>query len=98
MHRNDTERVSRVAQSAAFRTDQVLTLRGVNTFHVRIITCRPRQNVETWKKLERALLLAFRDTNGSVPLCNSHGRGMAWRDERDYFRFDRLVSLLDELR
>jgi hypothetical protein len=90
--------VSRMAESAAFRTDQVLGLRGVNTFHVRVITCRAVQHVKTWTKLERALLLTFREEYGSVPYCNSHGKGMAWKDELDYFSYPRLVRLLDEIR
>jgi hypothetical protein len=59
--------VARVAQSAANWTDKVLGQRGVEAFEVRIVTCRPRQRVKSWIKLERALLLAFRERYGEVP-------------------------------
>jgi hypothetical protein len=90
--------VSRVAQSAAYRTDSVLRLRGVTTFAVRVVTCRPRKKVKTWRKLERALLLTFREEYGAVPICNTQGKKMHWRDECDYFAYGRLVNILDELR
>jgi hypothetical protein len=66
--------VERIAQSVAFRADAILRLRGVRSFHARIVTCGPRQCVETWKKLERALILRFRERFGAVPKCNSHGK------------------------
>src|SRR5438270_11856001 len=47
---------ARMAQSAADHTDAVLAKRGVKRFHVRVVTCRPRSAVQTWRKLERALL------------------------------------------
>lgn len=90
--------VSRVAQSAAYRTDTVLRLRGVTTFSVRVVTCRARRRVKTWRKLERALLLTFREVYGAVPICNTQGKGMRWGDECDYFAYSRLVSILDDLR
>ena len=56
--------VARIAQSAAARAKQVLSLYGVREFHVRVITCAPRSAVKTWVKLERALLLCFRHQYG----------------------------------
>lgn len=89
--------VTRVAQSAAQRTDAVLGLRGVESFEVRIVTCRPRQRVKTWIKLERALLLAFRERYGEVPSCNTQGKGISEADEFDYFTKSRLNRILEEL-
>jgi hypothetical protein len=89
--------VERVAQSAANKTDEVLSLHGVESFTVRIITCRPRQRVKTWIKLERALLLAFRERYGSVPKCNIQGKGISEKDEFDYFTKSRLNRILEDL-
>lgn len=46
-----------------------------------LLTCAPRQHVKTWHKLERALLLQFKDDYGRVPVCNTQGKNMVWRDE-----------------
>lgn len=89
--------VARIAQSVAARADDILSLHGVRTFHVRIVTCRPRQNVSTWKKLERALLLSFRERFGEVPSCNSHGTRMKITDEYRYFGAKGVANVIDEL-
>ena len=73
--------VERIAQSVAFRADDILKLHGVRTFTARIVTCAPRQNVKTWNKLERALLLVFRTRYGDLPRCNSNGSKMKETDE-----------------
>ena len=89
--------VARIAQSVAARAEDILSLHGVRTFHARIVTCRPRQRVATWKKLERALLLSFRDRFGEVPKCNSQGAKMKRTDELNYFARARLANVIDEL-
>ena len=89
--------VARIAQSVAARADDILSLHGVRTFHARIVTCRPRQNVPTWKKLERALLLTFRERFGEIPKCNSHGKSMMVTDEFRYFGRKGISNVLDEL-
>jgi len=89
--------VARIAQSVAVRGEKILKLNGVRTFHARIITCNPRQNVETWKKLERGLLLCFRDTFGKVPECNKTGKRMRPKDEFDLFVKKRITNIIDEL-
>ncbi len=89
--------VARIAQSVAARADDILSLHGVRTFHARIATCKPRQNVATWKKLERALLLTFRERFGEVPKCNSHGKRMKVTDEFRYFGTKGVANVIDEL-
>jgi hypothetical protein len=56
--------IDRLAQSAAYRSDEVLGLRGVSSFQVRVVTCTPRQRIKSWRKLERAMILGFRDIYG----------------------------------
>lgn len=89
--------LSRISQSVATRAESILSLKGVREFHARIVTCRARQHVKTWHKLERALLLVFRDLFGSVPVCNSHGKKMKHLDEFDYFSRDRLKTVIEDL-
>lgn len=89
--------ISRISQSVAARAEDILKLRGVRSFHARVVTCRPRQKVKTWKKLERALLLPFRTIYGEVPKCNSHGKNMTETDEFDLFAKSGITTILEEL-
>jgi hypothetical protein len=89
--------VTRVAGSAAERAEEILGLHGVTSVSARILTCKPRKNVKTWRKLERALLLAFRAEYGSVPKCNSHGKHMVETDEFAYFSRDAVRRIVGKL-
>jgi hypothetical protein len=89
--------MGRIAGSVAQRSHEVLAHRGVREFHVRIVSCQPRQNVQTWRKLERALLLVFKERYGEPPLCNTHGRRMRERDEFRYVQWRRIEGILDDL-
>lgn len=89
--------IARISRSVAARADKILALRGVNEFEARIITCGSRQRVRTWYKLERAMLLMFRDMYGEVPVCNSHDKRIKETDEFDYFRPKRLRRILQDL-
>lgn len=89
--------ISRVAASAAYRSWDVLWSHGVQSLDVRIVTCRPRQGFKSWVKLERALILAFRQKFGEPPMCNVQGRAMKLRDEFDRFSFSSLSRIIDTL-
>jgi hypothetical protein len=91
--------VSRVAASAAYRSEDILWRHGVNSFQVRIVTCDARKGVRTWNKLERALLLLFKDMYGCVPLCNTNGKNYVETNEFDdnFFRRKRVRDILDNL-
>lgn len=88
---------SRVAGSVSYRASSILGLHGVTEFEARIITCRPRQRVKMWLKLERALLLGFREMYGVVPKCNIHGKGFVENDEFKYFARARIKVILRSL-
>lgn len=88
----------RMAQSAARLTDEVLSKYGVKSFDVRMITCRPRNRVRTWIKLERALLLEFRKMYGNVPEFNIQGKSIRETDEFRYFREDRVRDILQDIK
>jgi len=59
--------------------------------------CTPRRRVRTWHKLERALLLQFRDLFGRVPICNTHGQQMVETDEFYYFARARVTDVIEDL-
>jgi len=89
---------SRVATSVAARAYDILSIRGVRRFDARIVTCTPRPRVKTWRKLERALLLEFRELFGEPPWCNTHGKRLREQDEFDrYFQRARIRNILHDL-
>jgi len=89
--------VWRLTSSAAERASQILGRRGVESFYAYVLTCTPRQRIKTWHKLERALLLEFRELFGRVPICNTHGRKMKETDEFEYFARPRVIDIIEDL-
>jgi len=89
--------VGRIASSAASKAAQVLTMHGIREFGVRVVTCRPRRNVKTWVKLERALILTFRQVYGDVPVFNTQGKRLLETDEFRYFHRERLLAIVSTL-
>jgi hypothetical protein len=89
--------ISRIAQSVASRSNHILNLHGVHAFEARIVTCGPRQHVKTWMRLERALLVAFRETFGEVPKCNAHGTKMKHSGVFDLFARTRIDTVIEDL-
>jgi hypothetical protein len=89
--------VSRIAQSVATRAKDILNLRGVRSFHARVVTCKPRQRVKTWFRLERALLVAFRERFGEVPKCNAKGTKMKEDGVFDMFAKTRINAVIEDL-
>jgi len=45
-------------------------LHGVKTIDIHIVTCAPRKAVQTWKRLESALVDAFRNKYFQLPQYN----------------------------
>jgi hypothetical protein len=89
--------MGRIAQSAAAKARAILYyLHGVREFWVRIITCPPRCNLKGWEKLERAILLCFRERYGEIPKCNRQGVKIRERDEFEYFKNSRIKDIFAE--
>lgn len=88
---------SRIAQSVATRAKRILGLHGVTEFQARTVSCKPRQRVKMWHKLERAMLLCFKEMFGQVPECNVHGKNLSERDEFSYFSRTRVKRVLEDL-
>lgn len=89
--------IARIAQSVAARAEDIVGLHGVKSFHARVVTCKPRQHVKTWFRLERALLVAFRERFGEVPKCNAKGRKMTEDGVFDLFAKSRINSVIEDL-
>jgi hypothetical protein len=86
--------IDRIASSAAARARGMLRLHGVKSVEFFVFTCRARQNVKMWRKLERALLLTFKELYGEPPRFNTQGKNMVWVDEDEYFAIGRLRTII----
>jgi hypothetical protein len=60
------------------------------------VSCKARHRVKTWRKLERGLILLFRETYGDVPIGNTQGKKMKWTNELVFFTRTRLVAVLNK--
>ncbi|MEP6742338.1 MAG: hypothetical protein ABJB61_07550, partial [bacterium] len=85
---------SRIAASAAAKASQMLALHGVKELEFYVVTCGSRKRVKTWTKLERGLILTFRQQFGAIPNCNLQGKRMKWTDELNYFTERRLRDVI----
>jgi hypothetical protein len=70
----------------------------IDLLTARVVTCTPRQRVQTWAKLERALLGAFREIHGRVPWGNRHGMHLVADSESRFFRRRDVLRVLSPLR
>lgn len=86
--------IDRIAASAARTAKRFLNHHGVKSLECFVVTCRRRPGVCTWKKLERSLLLAFKDVFGQVPVGNTQGKNAFWDDELSYFKLKRLRAVV----
>ena len=87
----------RIASSAAVRGEDLLEKYGMKHLEFYVVTCGKVQGVETWRKLERALLIKFREKFGAIPKANKAGTKIRWKDERKYFRPEKLDRILEEM-
>ena len=85
----------RIAESAANRAGELLQNHGVRQLDLYVVWCTPLRRVQTWKKLETALLMAFKDKYGRVPIGNTQGKNSSYKDELDYFSENRLHKILE---
>jgi hypothetical protein len=89
--------IRRIASSAAHHAEDILAEYGVKQVIARIITCKARPRVKTWIKLERALLLVFREMYGEVPALNMQGHKIKETDEFEYFKRDKIRQILTDI-
>lgn len=84
----------RIAASAAAKAAQMLGLHGVKHLELFVVTSTSMSKIKTWHKLERGLILAFKDKYGEPPKCNIVGKNMRWTDEQIYFTKERLNGVI----
>src|SRR5260370_17476460 len=89
--------VRRLATSMTTKAERALRKHGVRDFAIRVVTCKGRQRVQTWRKLERGLLLTFRQIHVAVPQFNIQGTKIRRLDEFDYFSEVRLRRILQQI-
>jgi hypothetical protein len=85
----------RIASSAVRRGSALLFDHGVKQLDFHMVVCGRIQNVESWKKLENALLIKFRESFGAVPRGNTQGKRMHWDDEKKYFADKKLQEIIE---
>ena len=89
--------LARVAGSAAYRAEDVLWSHGVQSFDIRLVTCRGRNGIRSWCRLERGMIIAFREMFGEIPLCNTQGSGFEEQREFVTFRRSRIDQIIRDL-
>jgi hypothetical protein len=87
----------RIASSAAWKGEELLYDFGMKHLEFNVVTCTRRPGVESWRKLERALIIRFRERFGSPPKANKAGRFWRWKDEKLYFSQDKLDQVIEAL-
>lgn len=87
----------RILASAAEKARDLLTRHGFKSLKAHIVTCQARPKVETWKKLEKAMILEFRRLYGKLPVGNTQGSRARETDEFRYFNRDRIRTIVEGL-
>jgi hypothetical protein len=68
----------------------------VHTLDFYIVASPRKGKRATYRKLERALLLRFRERFGSIPHANKQGQNLRWGNEYDYVTQQKVDSIIDE--
>ena len=90
--------IDRIATSAANKAKLLFKKHRINSLEFHLITCTKRQRVQSWLKLEKALLIKFREVYGSVPIGNTQGKNMRWGNELQLFTENRIKSILNKFK
>ncbi len=85
----------RIAQSAASKAEELLRLYGVRTLQFYTVTSTKIPGLKSWRLLERALILRFRERFGEPPKSNIIGKRMKWNDELEYLTHKKLDDIIN---
>lgn len=88
--------VHRIAGSAASRASLLLGKWGINQLEFHVVRSSKVQNLETWRILERAMLITFKEMYGDVPAANKQGKNMRWHQKGKYFRDEKLREVITQ--
>jgi len=86
--------VHRLASSMASKALAFLSDWGVKFLEVYAVTCPPRPGLDSWKRLERDLLVTFGIRYGRVPKANTSGKNFTPDKLSKMFQYRRLVKVL----
>ncbi|OGU65671.1 MAG: hypothetical protein A2279_04655 [Stygiobacter sp. RIFOXYA12_FULL_38_9] len=87
----------RIAASAAAKAKLLLNKHGINQLDFYVVVSGKRPNVITWRALESALLLTFRDIHGRVPEANKQGAKINRDKVKKLFKDTNLIKIIEEL-
>jgi hypothetical protein len=87
--------MKRIAESAAHHADDILGRHGITEVSARVITSKGRKHVKT--RLERAMLLSFREKYGRVPELNKSGKKIQEKDEFKYVSHTAIRNIIEKL-
>jgi hypothetical protein len=87
----------RIASSAVWKGADLLFEYGIKHLELHVVVCSKVPGLETWKKLERALIIRFREKYGRVPKANNLGQLLRWKNEERYFSNRKLDKIIDGL-
>ncbi len=88
--------VWRVACSATWKAQDLFTRKGVHTLEFFLIAAPRHGKHTTYRKLERALLLRFRERYGSVPAANKQGKRLSWRADDNVFTHASINKIIED--
>jgi hypothetical protein len=86
---------SRIASSAVNKGEDILKRHGITSLDFHIVTCGKCQGAKTWRKLERGLIIRFRERFWETPIGNKAGMYTYWDDEKDWFYEEKLDKVID---
>ena len=84
----------RIAGSMAKQARDLLGTHGIKHLSAFVVTCRAQQHVKSWKLLERALIIRFRELYGGVPVGNDQFKNARRGPEFKYFSEASLNKVL----
>lgn len=78
----------------ANKAADLLKTRGVKYLEVFALTCPPRPGLDSWRRLERDLLITFKNVHGEIPRSNTSGKNFTPDKLSGIFQYRRLESVL----
>jgi hypothetical protein len=84
----------RIASSAASKAEKFLENYGVKELKFHVITSNAIPGLKSWRLVERALIIRFREIHGEPPKGNIVGKHMKWKDEMKYITYHKLNDVI----
>ena len=86
----------RLASSMAGKAVDFLSEWGVKYLEVHAVTRPPRPGLDSWRRLERDLLITFKYIYGTVPRANTSGKNFTPEKLSKVFHVPRMVKILEQ--